>query len=234
MRLCTQCKMRQYCSTDCQKSDWGRHKTECEVQAAKMEADVHLHPGLAEDYDTWRTAMGPMLPTWLCVHGLAVHDHPEHIQTKFVLLGLQEKSERPDTPLKMFKYKSITVLDRSCLAQLFGPSTAPEMIELIGHSDEEAKAQGKAGAAMLVVCVTPPDGKTHVSKFLRLNPVLLRMEELLQKPLVGWKNHMKNLINEGKNLKRAVAKQEKRGEIFLGEGGVVQQRLKNRNFDLSS
>ncbi|KAJ7042287.1 hypothetical protein C8F04DRAFT_1077288 [Mycena alexandri] len=213
MHLCKGCDLRFYCGTDCQRPDWPRHKDECRRQAACEEAAKQTHGTLSDDFKAWHAAMGPLFFTEICVHGLGISDRPEHIQTKFIVLGVQERLERPSTPLKMFTYKGVAVLDRTCLEQFLGPGHGVH--EEMRESDEQAKRQGKAGAALILVYITPAEGRTHPNKYFRVMPIILRMEELQPKKNIGpqWKDGLKYVVNDGKSLKRVFAKQEKRGEL---------------------
>ncbi|KAJ7042264.1 hypothetical protein C8F04DRAFT_1176423 [Mycena alexandri] len=136
----------------------------------------------------------------------------EHIQPPFILWthSSENNANESSTPLKMFTYKSVAVLDRTCLEQFLPPGHGVH--EVMRESDEQAKRQGKAGAALILVYITPAEGKTHPSKYFRVMPIILRMEELQPKKNIGsgWKDGLKYFVNEGKSLKRVIAKQEKR------------------------
>ncbi|KAJ7779625.1 hypothetical protein B0H16DRAFT_1499428 [Mycena metata] len=232
MHLCTGCGMNYYCGRDCQKLDWARHKDECRRQAARREAGKQTHGTLNDDFDAWRAAMGPLFFTETCVKGLGVCDHPEHIQTKLIVLAVQERLERPSTPLRMFTYKSVAVLDRTLLEQFLG--TGHGVHEIMRESDEQAKLQGKAGSALILVYITPAEGKTHHNKYFRVMPIILRMEELQPKKNtentgITWKERVKYFVNEGKSFKRTFVKQEKRGEL-AGATWIKPDDNANTNF----
>ncbi|KAJ7500245.1 hypothetical protein B0H11DRAFT_1996746 [Mycena galericulata] len=214
MRRCSQCQTVHYCSTECQRADWAKHKVWCkaEVQRAKIEQSFidknEIGAHVAEDFDAWRGVMGPLLFIWICVHGLAVFDDPTNIQTKFVHLAVRERKERPSNRLKLFEYEDITVYERSFLPRLFGGdvATAIELRDQYSEMDREAKGRGKAGVALLVVSVSPPGGDYHNRAALyRTMPVTLMMEELSVKGFPEWKDVMKDIINTGTNPKRMVA-----------------------------
>ncbi|KAJ7719696.1 hypothetical protein DFH07DRAFT_937408 [Mycena maculata] len=211
MRLCAQCKSVHYCSTDCQRADWPNHKQLCKRLAAARDTEESEGNGdLAEDFAAWQAAMGPLLLTWICTYGLTVYRHPENIRTKFIFLSLKARAERPFTPLKMFEYGSITVLDMSALDGLLGGS-AQDIKDHISESDKQVKAKGKAGTALVIVSVKRPGGSGP--PFVRVVPVVLRMEELAQDEFMGWENMAKDIINEGRSIKHRVAKLEKSGQL---------------------
>ncbi|KAJ7460153.1 hypothetical protein FB451DRAFT_1270528 [Mycena latifolia] len=215
MRLCAQCKSIHYCSTECQRADWARHKALCKSQAAEC-ARLQTDPAaarLVEDFKAWHAAMGPIPFTWICVHGLAVYRHPENIQTKFVVLVLRVRKERPSKASKMFEYDNIFVLDRSELPRVMGgEGEATAMTNSIQDKDKKAKANGKAGAALLITIINPVDD--HETKITLFTDVILRMAELDQPETIGWKNGIKDIINEGRSIKREVAAKEKAGELL--------------------
>ncbi|KAJ7216016.1 hypothetical protein GGX14DRAFT_696434 [Mycena pura] len=210
MRRCKQCHHEYYCSEECQEADWSQHKSICQFQAEMLARENETVGSIGEDYDAWRLAMGPMLFTWIVVNALAVFHHPEHIQTKFVMLSVKQKTERPVKALKMYCFKSILVFDRSALPQVC-PGTSGTMEEIIHDADERARAQGKAGVAMLLTCVTRPDGKSRA--LLRNCPVVLRMEELQVGESPGWEKKMQEIIDEGRSIKKMIAKAEKTGML---------------------
>ncbi|KAJ7779607.1 hypothetical protein B0H16DRAFT_1710885 [Mycena metata] len=91
-----------------------------------------------------------------------------------------------------FTYKSVAVLDRTLLEQFLG--TGHGVHETMRESDEQAKLQGKAGSALILVYITPAEGRHTTTS-------------------IAWKEGLKYFINEGENPKRIVAKHEKRGEL---------------------
>ncbi|KAJ7171298.1 hypothetical protein C8R46DRAFT_1088130 [Mycena filopes] len=207
MHICKQCKMRHYCGTDCQKADWPRHKDECKRQAASLAAADQWLGTLHRNFDAWWVALGASFFMETCVDALAVHDHREHIQTKFVFLCLQEKAERPSTPSKMFTYKSVAVLDRGLLNSFIGNDHGVH--ESMRESDEQAKREGTAGAALILVYIAPADGKTRPSKYFRVMPVVLSADELRKATDEGWKDKVKDTINEGRNRKGGKQKKKR-------------------------
>ncbi|KAJ6620386.1 hypothetical protein B0H10DRAFT_2022688 [Mycena sp. CBHHK59/15] len=222
MKRCSQCKTVYYCSPACQRADWARHKVWCkiEVDRAKVEESFieknEIGAGVAEDFDAWRAAMGPLLFIWICVHGLAVYRDPTNIQTKFVHLAVRERRKRPSNPLKLFEYESITVYDRSALPMLFGGDTrtAAELVNQYCELDQQAKGRGKAGTALLVTSVSPPDGNATRASIFRTTPVILMMEEVTDsEDTPEWKELMKDIINNGTSIKRMIAERERLGVL---------------------
>ncbi|KAJ6461360.1 hypothetical protein C8R45DRAFT_532350 [Mycena sanguinolenta] len=142
MRLCAQCKTLYYCGRDCQRADWTRHKAWCKAPAERLERQAEINGGLAEGFDAWRVAVGPMPFTWICVQGLAVFNHPDNFRTKFVVLSLRKRIESASTPRKIFEYVRIETFDRSALRLALGGDTAStqELVDQVRESDDLAKS----------------------------------------------------------------------------------------------
>ncbi|KAJ7474084.1 hypothetical protein FB451DRAFT_1247810 [Mycena latifolia] len=222
MKRCSQCKTEFYCSPECQRADWARHKVWCkiEVDRAKVEQAFieknELNAGVADDFDAWRTAMGPQLFIWICVHGLEVYKDPTNIQTKFVHLALRESLKRPSSPLKLFECGSITVYDLFALPMLFGGDVreATELVNQYRELDQQAKGRGKAGTALLVTSVSPADKNATQGALFRTTPVILMMEEVTKsEDTPEWKDLMKDIINNGTSIKRMIAERERLGVL---------------------
>jgi len=169
--------------------------------------------GVAPDFEAWREAMTPLLFMWICIYGLAVYRHPENIWTKFVVLSIRQREPRPSGALKLFLCENIEVVDRSTAdSRLLGDDEVAikEMLESSRQQDEQAKQQGHVGAAILLVRIMTPDGECLT---LRCMPVIIRQNALHFEPMMGWESLMKDIINEGRSIKRQVAKREKAGQL---------------------
>lgn len=144
---------------------------------------------------------------------LELKRHPDNIQKKFALLTLREKKEGVSTPLKTFEYERIEVFDQSELARITGAfgMGLEDMLQHVRECDEKAKSQGKAGVAILVTEIKTPDGAER--SLIRFSPVAVRKAELEQKEDTQWAQRIRIIINEGRNIKHLIAKQEKRGMI---------------------
>ncbi|KAJ6488129.1 hypothetical protein C8R47DRAFT_1126730 [Mycena vitilis] len=219
MKQCAQCRTEYYCSPECQRADWSRHKPWCKMEARRAkEEQSYIDKGeikhtVAEDFDKWRAAMGPLLFIWICTHGLEVYKNPKNIQTKFVHLAVRERRKRPADPLKLFEYLSISVYDRSDLPRLvYGEAGAAELNRQYRELDEQARARGKAGTVLLVTTVSPPDGDVAHASICRTTPVILAMEEVTDsEDTPEWKDLMKDIINNGTSIKRMIAERERLG-----------------------
>jgi hypothetical protein len=128
---------------------------------------------------------------------------------------VRERRKRPTNPLKLFEYDSITVYDRSALPTVvFGGdmAAAAELNRQYRELDEQAKGRGKAGVALLVTTVSPPDGNAALAAICRTTPVILMMEELTDsEDTPEWKDLMKDIINNGTSIKRMIAERERLG-----------------------
>lgn len=136
------------------------------------------------------------------------------MQTKFAVLSLRERQTRPSTALKMFQYEDIEVVDRATAASgLLGgdQEAAREMLDHLLEHDRQAKARGKLGAAVLIIRISTADGERIT--LLRSMPVILGKEALDWEEMVGWRDLIQHIINEGDSIKRRVAKKEKAGEL---------------------
>jgi hypothetical protein len=145
--------------------------------------------------------------------GLAAMRRPENIQTKFVHLAVRERKERPASRLKLFEYENITVHDRATLTSFLGhgsPAEAAELDAKFHELDRQEKAKGKAGVAFLFTSVAPPEGANY-GPILRYTPVILQIHDLDDPEDPDWKDQIKDMINNGYNLKREMAKREKGG-----------------------
>ncbi|KAJ6554302.1 hypothetical protein B0H19DRAFT_1153110 [Mycena capillaripes] len=149
--------------------------------------------------------MTPTLFIWICIYGLAVYRHPENMATKFVVLSVRQREPRPSKALKLFLYENIQVVDRSNPEpQLLGDDleAAMEMLQRCRQHDEQAKSRGYVGAAILLVRVLKPDGESVT--LLRSMPVIIRQDALAYEDMVGWKSLMKDIIDEGRSIKRQI------------------------------
>ncbi|KAJ6535403.1 hypothetical protein DFH09DRAFT_1325028 [Mycena vulgaris] len=96
MRRCSQCQTAYYCGDARQHAAWATHKVWCRAEVLRAKREQFfvkrngIGAGVAADFDTWRCAMGPILFTWICVHGLAVFRDPTNIETQFVHLAVRE------------------------------------------------------------------------------------------------------------------------------------------------
>ncbi|KAJ7862747.1 hypothetical protein B0H14DRAFT_2739711 [Mycena olivaceomarginata] len=215
MQLCRQCKGLNYCGRGCQRADWPRHKAWCKSQAARMAQEEEAGiAGPRVDCNAWQSAMGPVLFEWICVQGLGVSQRPHNIQTHFVVLSVRERQPRPSALRKLFTSESIEVFAGSALKAVLGGQEAVtvETREHIHRQDAAAKERGNAGAALLVVNVlTFDDGRIILSHCM---PVVRGMQYLRHPAPTGWKDPIKDIINEGTNIKRPTAKREKAGELL--------------------
>ncbi|KAJ7507042.1 hypothetical protein B0H11DRAFT_1969999 [Mycena galericulata] len=213
MSLCKQCKTVFYCSAVCQRKDWPCHKSWCKKQGAQLAREAAKAGRLPEDFEAWRLAMGPMLYTWLCVGALQVKRHPDNIQKKFALLTLRQRKEGVSNVLKSFEYESIEVFDRSELGRVTGGTSeaVDSLVQHVRECDDKVKSQGKAGAALVLTEIITPDGAER--SLLRFSPVAIRMAELELEEDTEWERRTKIIINEGKNIKHIIAKQERRGML---------------------
>ncbi|KAJ6592842.1 hypothetical protein B0H19DRAFT_1245657 [Mycena capillaripes] len=215
MRLCRQCKAVNYCGRECQRADWPRHKAWCKSQAARMAQEEEAGiAGPRVHCNAWQSAMGPLLFEWICVQGLGVSQRPHNIQTQFVVLSVRERQPRPSALRNLFTYESIEVFANGALKAILGGQEAftVETREHVHRQDTAAKERGNAGAALLVVNVLKfDDGRIILSHCI---PVVIAMEYLLHPALPGWKDSMKDIINEGTNIKRQTARREKAGELL--------------------
>ncbi|KAJ7181341.1 hypothetical protein C8R43DRAFT_968973 [Mycena crocata] len=214
MRRCKQCKMF-YCGPECQRLDWPRHKDWCKTQAVRIAQDKNASGSLAEDYDAWRTAVSPLVFTWICTNGLAVYDRPENIQSKFVLLSLHKRQPRVSNARKMFLYESMEVFDRAQLRRVLGGDPVPikELLDHLREDDEEAVRRGRAGVACLVIQIREANSEKTLLR--RAMPVVMRREVLDQTEDNRWKAWIIQCINEGTNVKHIVAEKEKLGQLQL-------------------
>ncbi|KAJ7856399.1 hypothetical protein B0H14DRAFT_2753040 [Mycena olivaceomarginata] len=172
----------------------------CRHQAARMAQEEEAGiAGPRVDCNAWQRAMGPLLFEWICVQGLGVSQRPHNIQTHFVVLSVRERQPRPSALRKLFTYESIEVFTGSALKAVLGGQEAVTNEEM-------------AGAALLVVNVlTFDDGRIILSHCM---PVVLGMQYLCHPAPTGWKDSIKDIINEGTNIKRQTAKREKAGELL--------------------
>ncbi|KAJ7084724.1 hypothetical protein C8R44DRAFT_753127 [Mycena epipterygia] len=174
-----------------------------------------ISAGVAEDFDAWRSAMGPQLFIRICVHGLyisSIDDDPA--LTKFVHLAVRERRKRPSNPLKLFEYVDITVYDCAALPLGGDTRTAVELRDQYRELDQQAKGRGKAGVALLVTSVSPPDGTAPRATLLRNMPVILMMEEVTDaEDPPEWKDLMRDILNNGTSIKRVIAERERCREV---------------------
>ncbi|KAF7330233.1 MSS51-like protein, mitochondrial [Mycena venus] len=217
MKRCAQCQTVYYCSPACQRADWPQHKRWCrkEVDNAKREQSLidkgAIRPGVAEDFDAWFAAMGAQLFIWICVHGLEIYKDPTNIQTKFVHLALRERRQRSNSPLKLFEYVKIEVYDRHLLPIML-PDFASELVEQYREYDEQAKGQGKAGVALLITGVAPPEGTVGLEGICRTSPVILQIDDVNKsEDIPQWKDLVKDIIDNGRSIKRMMAERQQLG-----------------------
>ncbi|KAJ7670069.1 hypothetical protein DFH06DRAFT_1321086 [Mycena polygramma] len=215
MRLCGQCKTIHYCGPECQRSDWPRHKRWCKTQASRLVQEVATGGHLVADFEAWRVAMTPTLFGWICIYGLAVYDHPEHIKTKFVLLSLRPRLVRPSSALKMFEYENVEVIDRAAAEEdgLLGDDqiAIQQMTESFRQQEASAERRGMAGVAVLLVRISGSGDDRF--NLLRCMPVILSPDVLEYEPMDNWKSMVRWIIDEGKSIKRQIARREKTGEL---------------------
>ncbi|KAF8188938.1 hypothetical protein K438DRAFT_1972124 [Mycena galopus ATCC 62051] len=212
MRLCAQCKLAYYCSSDCQRNDWKRHKLLCKKQAARLAEDAKMSGQVAVDFEAWHMAVNTTLFTWICCYGLAIYRHPENVSSQYVLLFLRQRQPRPSNVRRLFLYENIQAVDRSETCSRLGIDQ--EMIEYFRNKNEQAKKTGHIGAATLVVLILPPSGVSVVA--VRYIPVIIAQEVMEVGDSVGWKTVIKDIINEGRNVKRELAEKEKTDEFERG------------------
>ncbi|KAJ6579100.1 hypothetical protein DFH09DRAFT_338319 [Mycena vulgaris] len=173
MRRCTQCETTWYCSTECQRKDWARHKPWCKERAEELEREcVQGGNPLADPFGAWVAAMGPALMTLICVQALAVYRHPEHIRSKFLLIALHEVTGK--NPLEALGYDKTYMFDRAQFTQIVGVS--PDSIFQTIRDDAHERSKGGAGTALVICAVKPRD--TAKPSLVRVLPVRLAKEEL--------------------------------------------------------
>ncbi|KAJ7155153.1 hypothetical protein C8R46DRAFT_437009 [Mycena filopes] len=215
MRLCVQCKGVNYCGRECQRADWGAHKAWCKSQAARMaQEEEEGIAGPRVDCNAWMSAMGVSLFQWICIHGLglASSQNSARLKTHFVVLTLRERRPRPSNFRKLFTHEGIEVFPRSELRAVLGQDKMTlETLEQDHREDAAARARGSAGRALLVVNVLGVDSDRILLSHIM--GVILDMNALLHPPFPEWKVAMKDLIDEGTNIKRQAAKMKKAEEL---------------------
>ncbi|KAJ6483528.1 hypothetical protein C8R47DRAFT_564336 [Mycena vitilis] len=130
--------------------------------------------------------MGAMLFTWICAHGMSmvVINHRTRscvLPCQASLCTTNPSIFRPNSSCSFYGRKwsehplatraswCSTVAERVIGGQTGG---ADRTLEIIRASDERAKRAGKAGTALLVVCIRPPEGNA-ANHVLRCMPVVL-------------------------------------------------------------
>ncbi|KAJ7468792.1 hypothetical protein FB451DRAFT_1257331 [Mycena latifolia] len=194
MRLCTQCRTIYYCSPECQRKDWARHKAWCKEQAAEVERERSQGGNrVSKHFDAWIAAIGPALITRICVQALAVYRHPDNVQTKFLLVALHEATATG--PLKALEYQKTYAFDRSEFPSILG-FRPDNIMEQICDDDAKTRSQGGIGTVLVIVAVKPLDPTQ--TAFLRVVPVKLGEEELQCEEEVQWEDMVKETIKNGK------------------------------------
>ncbi|KAJ7196643.1 hypothetical protein GGX14DRAFT_473110 [Mycena pura] len=211
---CSGCMAVFYCSSACQRADWASHKALCKKQAAMRQGlNAPEARDLSDDFDAWRSAMGAMLYTWICVGALELSKHPENIQSKFIVLVLRTRTPRPAAVLKLFEFVDIAVFDRAEHAQRIRGKPAEAnfqtMLEVVKEADDLAKRQGMPGAALILTDIRTSDGASGI---MRGTPVLLR-PSTLKNGDSDWEPYIKRIINEGLNIKEMFRAQEIAGTL---------------------
>ncbi|KAJ7155183.1 hypothetical protein C8R46DRAFT_1356420 [Mycena filopes] len=200
IRLCKQCGGANYCGRECQRADWPRHRAFCKSQATRMaqEEEAGIAGRRVACY-AWVDATGLTLLQLICIYALNVRQNPAHIKTHFVVLTLRERRPRPiDEPKKLYTYESIEAFHRGELRAVLGQEKLTlEILEQDARDDAVARAQGNAGRVLLVINVLDSDDKIIYSHIMG---IILNMSSLLHPVLPNWKDTIKQLINEGRNL----------------------------------
>ncbi|KAK7042759.1 hypothetical protein R3P38DRAFT_2892094 [Favolaschia claudopus] len=209
MQLCKGCKRVHYCGRDCQRADWARHKPKCKLQAELLAEEARRCGRLQHDYESWKTVMAPVLFTLICNYGLQVMFQPANISTKFMYLSIRARQPPPSNPRKLFIFNSVEVVDRSRMVALLQPGLN-DFLQHLEEADEDSKKRGHAGAAGLLIHVHTAEGE---SATIRCNPVKITREASMLEPYADWKGVVKNIIDDGINLRRRIAEKERAGEL---------------------
>ncbi|KAJ6578464.1 hypothetical protein B0H19DRAFT_1230158 [Mycena capillaripes] len=198
----------------CQRADWARHKTWCRSQVTVRELELK-RPGareLAEDFDAWYNEMGATLYTWVSVEALDLFQHAENLHTKFVVMSLRVRKPRPAVALKMFEYVDIRVYDRAAHKRSLRGQAAEAFQAALDQNkkaNDLAKTQGKPGAALVITEVLQSGGEG----IARNTSILLRPSVLTQGGSIGWEAFIKDIIDEGRNIKEMFRSRERAGTL---------------------
>ncbi|KAK7042765.1 hypothetical protein R3P38DRAFT_2361416, partial [Favolaschia claudopus] len=143
---------------------------------------------------------------WICNYDLEVMSHPINITTKIAVLSIRKRDPPPLNARKLFTFENVEIYERRHAAQLVGDAQFSVFFQHLQEADEQAKREGHVGAAGLLIFVKTAEGELAST---RCTPVVITREALALEPDVGWKGLVKNIIDDGINLRRRLAEKER-------------------------
>ncbi|KDQ52158.1 hypothetical protein JAAARDRAFT_210715 [Jaapia argillacea MUCL 33604] len=214
---CSACKKVHYCDKECQKKDWGNHKTTCKklVEAKdRMKSDAVV--GSSETSATPSMPSGFMiekhLKPWIQIHrsimffatvnALTLQRTPKKFETHTLSIDLTPAFTETKPPIdqaKAFHLKTVRVVELSNLADILwenaaskSPINVGDVIARMKLQSEAMKKRGGMGAGVVAVkCGTV----AHCVPFAFPEPDLSSVPVNNQ-----WMKHLREKIERGERL----------------------------------
>ncbi|TCD61348.1 hypothetical protein EIP91_008575, partial [Steccherinum ochraceum] len=209
LSLCAGCKAAKYCSRDCQKKDWPRHKATCqtnktlvETLRAHSETPLGVLDRLVLPDGISMYELDQRLEKWVSFHsptlmGATIHciNLPGNVtnarkKVMYVKLQPRERREHYDAPGLYFEFVDAYAVD---IEEAMGwESPWPESLDQLKKLQDDSERDGRGGVTAAMVEVKP----------LAVQTVPFgSMKNLgIRRALSTWKETLKNDINQGKKF----------------------------------
>lgn len=134
---CSRCKIRRYCSTECQRSDWPRHKSECIKDGAKI---ICVDPNPGSYPNDNRLFLKTRDPNYPLVDDL-IRERKSLVRNCNLILNWPS----PNNQGNSYDIKAIKALTPKVIFLMFessGSSGSPDLIAWIANEVENDKVKG--------------------------------------------------------------------------------------------
>ncbi|KAH8094479.1 hypothetical protein BXZ70DRAFT_359981 [Cristinia sonorae] len=213
LSVCNACKIACYCSKDCQRTDWQKHKSMCRQQTACREmlksfanspagllGRLFLPDGISayeyyERLDRW-VEFHKLVLSECAIFGLELHRDVSNCQRQVMYVGVRPRvrDEHKDKHGKFFSFVAAYPIDISEALERYPPSCPTSLAYLKKRQDDSLK-DGKGNVAGMIVEVF--DGPSNLIPLTSLREEMLKDR---QYPGVKWRECLMFHIDSGLKL----------------------------------